>query len=159
MKKSITEKTIITKKCMYCLSEIDEQAKICHYCKKYQYKPLNFIPNLAIIVSFGLLVVSIGQLNLASKKVKAAANSMINANFAMNKADSALLISKALEKNTKYLAIGLSNAIRTSSELLIEVDKSTYIWNDTGNKKIASKIDSLQNEMDKIVNTFKLYTP
>lgn len=140
--KHISEKVShnLDKKCLYCKSLIEQDATMCHYCGKYQKKWKNFLPNIPILISIALLIISFLQYQTSR----------------LEKYESSLALDRAskLEVEIKEVGLNFSNSIRTSSKLLQEVHKSTHIWNDEENINISNSIDSLIGEMDKYADYF-----
>lgn len=122
--------------CRHCKEKINSKAKVCHHCGKYQSFTKEILTNLPILISIGLLLISTVQLSITQKEKK-------ESNEALLKADSSLTTSIYLENEYRNLGDLYSKVVLVSTELIQEVYKSGFIWNDDMNNIFSHKIDSL----------------
>jgi hypothetical protein len=93
--------------CRYCLEGIKLNAKVCKHCSRSQHRVVNVLRAsdvIASIIAFGVLVVTIWQLNQANEATAKAEEALkrvnvaeLQANGAIGKAESALTKPAATE--------------------------------------------------------------
>lgn len=133
--------------CRSCDQEIAERAKVCHHCGRSQYPLLNFF-RYSDLISIGILIISIWQLNQALHQ-------RVDASEAYAKAESAL--TKAVAAETRILearrdVLEISEAVVDMADMIPNV---TGYGSGTGNedraklKKISAMLKLKIREMKK----------
>lgn len=102
------------RQCKYCQTQIGDAAKVCYRCGRNQCGFINSFSNISVLVSIGLLILSVMQLNEARKKSQDVETSLRAANNALLRAGEAeQKVGKMLDQMQK-LAVTLTDPVAST---------------------------------------------
>jgi len=109
----LSEIATSTYQCKYCLQEIEQKAKVCHYCSRYQNRLIQSLGTIVHLISIGAFVISIIMMWIAFSHLKEARQERIAAEDAVQKAET---VAASLIRVT-YIQAKTKNEFGNSSRL------------------------------------------
>jgi len=130
------------KYCVSCCSKIHLKAKVCPHCNNYQSRIYRFLSDITPLSSFVIVLVSIGMLIVSIYQFKEARNETIKASEAVKEAQ----LASANALKSKELSFDSLRLLRNTIEHYSKGDQIGFGPPEEERRQLLENIDQLLNE-------------